>query len=205
MARDFSGHILIATDTRDTNSPAYQRRLSWPHASEKNRSSGNLPLEIITHVMIYGAMKKPLDRDPLVLIHDVARLMRTRADARARAFGMTRAQWMILVRLENQPGMSQNELAALIEVEPITVARLVDRLEGRGFVERRADPTDRRIWRLHLTPTAGPMLKEIARVRRELNETLVAEIPAKELESVIDCLLQMKCNLTAEQRKVEAG
>jgi MarR family transcriptional regulator, transcriptional regulator for hemolysin len=145
-------------------------------------------------------MKKPLDRDPLVLIHDVARLMRTRADARARAFGMTRAQWMILVRLEHQPGMSQNELAALVEVEPITVARLVDRLEGRGFVERRPDPSDRRIWRLHLTAAAGPMLKEIAKVRRELNETLVAEIPAKELEGVINCLLQMKSNLTAEQR-----
>ena len=130
----------------------------------------------------------------------VARLIRTRADARARAFGMTRAQWMILVRLEAQPGMSQNELAALIEVEPITVARLVDRLEARGFVERRADPSDRRIWRLHLPSAAGPMLKEIAKVRRELNEMLIAEIPAKELGCHVNCLLQMKCNLTAEPR-----
>src|SRR3954468_6163378 len=104
---------------------------------------------------------KTLERDPLVVLCDVARLVRTRADARARTYGMTRAQWMILVRLDAQPGMSQNELAALIEVEPITVARLVDRLESRGFVERRADPADRRIWRLHLSPAAAPMLKEI--------------------------------------------
>ncbi len=145
-------------------------------------------------------MKKLLDRDPLILIHDVARLMRTRADARARAYGMTRAQWMILVRLNSLPGMSQNELAALVEVEPITVARLVDRLESRGFVERRADPADRRIWRLHLSPAAAPMLKEIAKCRRELTEMLVAHIPAGELDGAIDCLLRMKSNLTAEQR-----
>src|SRR5436853_1312302 len=115
-----------------------------------------------------------LERDPLVVLSDVARLMRTLADARARAHGMTRAQWMILVRLERQPGMSQNELAALIEVEPITVGRLIDRLEGRGLVERRPDASDRRIWRLHLTGDAAPVLKEIAKARAQLNSLLVA-------------------------------
>src|SRR6516225_11008179 len=78
-----------------------------------------------------------LDRDPLILVYDVARLLRTRFDQRARAYGMTRAQWIILARLERQPGLSQNELAAICEVEPITVGRLIDRLEMRGFVERR--------------------------------------------------------------------
>ena len=150
-------------------------------------------------------MEMSFDRDPVILLGDVARLIRTRADARARAFGMTLAQWKILVRLEAQPGVSQNELAALVEVEPITVARLVDRLEGRGFVERRADPSDRRIWRLHLRSAASPMLKEIAKVRRELNETLIANISAKERDAAINCLLQMKCNLTAEPRKVESA
>lgn len=145
-------------------------------------------------------MTHPIARDPLVLINDLARLLRTRADARARAFGMTRAQWMILVRLEANPGMTQNELAALIEVEPITIARLVDRLETRGFVERRADPSDRRIWRLHLSSAAVPMLKEIAKVRRELTENLITGLPAKELECAINCLLKMKDNLAAESR-----
>src|SRR5690242_10917663 len=115
---------------------------------------------------------KSLARDPVVVLSDLARAVRTRADARARAHGMTRAQWMILVHLERQPRMSQNELAQLIEVEPITVGRLVDRLEARGFVERRPDPNDRRIWRLHLTPAASPMLEEIAHARAELNAIL---------------------------------
>ena len=157
-------------------------------------------LQFISKLIIYLPMKRQIDRDPLVLINDLARLLRTRADARARAFGMTRAQWMILVRLEAHPGMTQNELAALIEVEPITVARLVDRLETRGFVQRRADPSDRRIWRLHLTSEAVPMLKEIAKVRRELTENLVVDMPAKELECALNCLLKMKDNLAAESR-----
>ncbi|HXJ01040.1 MAG TPA: MarR family transcriptional regulator [Micropepsaceae bacterium] len=143
---------------------------------------------------------KALDRDPIVVLSDVARLIRTRADARARAQGMTRAQWMILVRLERQPGMSQNELASLIEVEPITVGRLVDRLEARGFVERRPDVSDRRIWRLHLKPAAEPMLEEIAKARAELNAMLVAAIPQGTLDATIDCLLEMKTNLAAEPR-----
>ena len=93
-------------------------------------------------------------RDLLFLLHDVARLLRVDADKRARLHGMTRAQWGILIWLERQPGISQKELSELLEVEPITVARLIDRLEARGMVERRPDPRDRRIWRLHLQPAA---------------------------------------------------
>ena len=143
---------------------------------------------------------KNLDRDPVVLLSDLARALRTRADARARTHGMTLAQWMILVRLSRQPGMSQNELAQLVEVEPITVGRLVDRLEARGFVERRPDAHDRRVWRLHLTAAATPMLEEIAQVRAEMNEMLVASIPKKTLDAAIDCLLAMKANLATETR-----
>ena len=158
-------------------------------------------VEVITLLIFSCVMKaQSIDRDPIVVLSDVARLIRTRADARARSHGMTRAQWMILVRLERQPGMSQNELAALIEVEPITVGRLVDRLESRALVERRPDASDRRIWRLHLTPAATPMLKEIAKARAELNDMLVAEIPRKSLDAAIDCLLEMKANLAGEPR-----
>src|ERR1700676_2484109 len=86
------------------------------------------------------------ERDLLFLLHDVARLLRVDADKRARAHDMTRAQWAILIWLERQPGISQKELAELLEVEPITVARLVDRLESRGMVARRAAPPRQRIW-----------------------------------------------------------
>jgi DNA-binding MarR family transcriptional regulator len=101
------------------------------------------------------------NRDLLSNIVTLARLIRTEADKRARAHGMTRAQWGILIRLEQQPGLLQKELAEILEVEPITVARLIDRLEARGMVERRADPTDRRCWRLHLTEAALPLMGEI--------------------------------------------
>ena len=81
-------------------------------------------------------MHTDLESDFLVLLYDVARQMRTVTDQMAQEHGSTRAQCIILARLERQPGMSQNELAAIAEVAPITVARLVDRLEAQGLVER---------------------------------------------------------------------
>ena len=137
-------------------------------------------------------MSESLDRDPIVLLHDVARTMRTRFDQRARTRGMTRAQWIILARLERQPGLSQNELAAICEVEPITVARLVDRLEQRGFVERRADPNDRRIWRLHNLAAAQPILEEIAGYRENLVRAIDAQIGRAAREALVEALLGIK-------------
>ena len=145
-------------------------------------------------------MLAALDEDFLFLLYDVARTMRTRADQRARARGMTRAQWVILARLERQPGLTQNEMAAIVEVEPITIARLVDRLEARGLVERKADPRDRRVWRLHLTPAAAPILREIAKYRAEIHEVITAGMSPALQKALTDGLLQMKANLAAEFR-----
>src|ERR1700761_5415637 len=121
-------------------------------------------------------MSPSFDRDIFVVLPDVARLMRTRFDQRARARGMTRAQWVILARLDRQPGLSQNEMAAICEVEPITIGRLIDRLEARGLVERRADPYDRRIRRLHLLPGAQPIIDEISRYKDELHAELAQNV-----------------------------
>src|SRR5947199_4936684 len=121
--------------------------------------------------------------------------MRTRADQRARTRGMTRAQWVILARLERQPGITQNEMAAIVEVEPITIARLVDRLEARGLVERRADPKDRRVWRLQLTPAAAPVLREINKYRAELHLMITAGMSPATLKIMTDGLLRMEANL----------
>ena len=134
-------------------------------------------------------------RDLLFLLHDVARLLRVDADKRARAHDMTRAQWGILIWLERQPGISQKELAELLEVEPITVARLVDRLEARGMVERRPDPRDRRIWRLHLLAPAHPILREIDRQRADIVRKLTDGIEDTALENVTETLLRMKLTL----------
>jgi len=142
-----------------------------------------------------------LDRDMLVLMHDVARMMRTRFDQRARAYDMTRAQWVILARLERHPGMTQNEMASLCEVEPITVGRLVDRLEARGLLERRLDPADRRIRRLHLLAAAQPILSEIRRYKNDLFDGVTDGLDEKTLELVTNALLHMKDNLTTEPGK----
>ena len=138
------------------------------------------------------------DRDLLIVLHDVARLIRTRIDQRARAYGTTEAQWIILARLDRQPGMSQNELATICEVEPITVGRLVDRLEARGMVERRADPTDRRVRRLHLLPASEPIIKEIAQYREGLDSEITEGLFGPAREALVDALLHIKMKLAAE-------
>jgi DNA-binding MarR family transcriptional regulator len=143
-------------------------------------------------------MNTTFDRDVLIVLNDVARLMRTRVDQAARAYGMTRAQWIILARLDRQPGMSQNELATICEVEPITVGRLIDRLEARGMVERRNDPSDRRIRRLHLLPAARPILTEISRYRAALDAEITSGLDEKTYQALIDALLLIKSKLTAE-------
>jgi MarR family transcriptional regulator for hemolysin len=137
-------------------------------------------------------------RDLMFLLHDVARLIRVEADKRARAHGMTRAQWGILIWLERQPGLSQKELAELLEVEPITVARMIDRLEARGMVERRPDPKDRRIWRLHLRPAAIPVLREIDRQREQLRTLVTAGLDPATIDTMTEALLTMKITLIQE-------
>jgi len=145
-----------------------------------------------------------LDRDMLVVMHDVARMMRTRFDQRAREYGMTRAQWIILARLERQPGMTQNEMAGLCEVEPITVGRLVDRLEANGLVERRLDPADRRIRRLHLLPASRPILDEIHRYKDGLFAGITEGLDPAVLETVTNALLHIKQRLSEPQARASA-
>ncbi len=145
-------------------------------------------------------MQADLENDFLLLLYDVARLMRTRADQMARAHGMTRAQWVILARLERQPGLSQNELAAIAETAPITIARLVDRLEAMGLVERCADPEDRRIWRLRLTAKAAPYLRDIGHYRADLRTLMTKDVDPEILGAVTLGLRKMKDNLNAASR-----
>ena len=140
-------------------------------------------------------MSAEFERDMFILLHDVARLTRVEADRRARRMGMTRAQWGIIRRLASQPGRSQKELADLLEVEPITVVRMVDRLEAAGMVERRADEQDRRIWRLHLLPAAMKVLKDINHELEALADFIVSGVTPKQHEVMVNALLRMKANV----------
>jgi DNA-binding MarR family transcriptional regulator len=141
-----------------------------------------------------------LHLDPLILLNDLARVMRTEADRRARCHGMTRAQWMILAWLNRTPGLSQRELAEILEVEPITAGRLIDRLEARDLVERRPDPDDRRIWRLHLRAPAAVLLEALAIQRAEMLAIVTGGIPPAALDTAIAVLNQMKANMAASRR-----
>jgi MarR family transcriptional regulator for hemolysin len=113
-------------------------------------------------------------REFAFLVHDVARLIRTLADQRVRTLKMTRAQWAVLSRLELREGLKQAELADSLDLKPITLTRLIDRLCAKGLVERRLDPTDRRVKRLYLTPAARPVVERL----RQLGEALMGDVLA---------------------------
>jgi DNA-binding MarR family transcriptional regulator len=139
--------------------------------------------------------------DLLILIHDLARHLRLEADRRASRRGLTRAQWAILFWLDRQPGLSQKELAELLEVEPISVARLIDRLQEHGLVERRDDPDDRRIWRLHLRAPAKPVIKEMLAERATMLRNLTAGLDAKTVATVAAALAHMKVSVLGRLRE----
>jgi MarR family transcriptional regulator for hemolysin len=119
------------------------------------------------------------NREILFTISDVGRLLRTYADQKARHFGQTRAQWAVLLRLERREGLKQSDLADDLDIQPITLTRLVDRLCDNGLIERRPDPNDRRAKRLYLTPAARPLLDRISEQVEELAETVLAGVDTK--------------------------
>jgi DNA-binding MarR family transcriptional regulator len=143
--------------------------------------------------------------DLLFLLHDLARRLRQDADRRAGTHGMTRALWTILFWLDRQPGLSQKELAEILEVEPITVARMIDRLEARDMVERRADPADRRLWRLHLRPAAAPVLAELHEERAAMHLVATSGVDPEALRIATETLCRMKANMVAQARGLAAA
>ena len=133
------------------------------------------------------------------LVHDVARLIRKRFEqhARAKQLGLTRSQAAVLGRLSRQEGINQVTLAQQLELEPITLVRILDRLEAAGMVERRPDPLDRRARALYLTPRARPLLDRVGALALDVYEEALASIPAAERTLLVTALETMKVNLTA--------
>src|SRR5216683_6649496 len=139
--------------------------------------------------------KMPLEREVAFNINDVARLPKTYADQRARDFGMTRAQWAVLARVERSEGLKQCELADTLDLQPITLTRLIDRLCDSGLIERRSDPDDRRAKRLYLTPAARPVLDRLMRLGKDMMTTVLAGIEPAAVEGLLANLLTLKTNL----------
>jgi DNA-binding MarR family transcriptional regulator len=138
-------------------------------------------------------------------IGETAHALRRAFDRRAAALGVTRAQWKVLFRLTRMPGLRQVELADMLDVEPITLSRIVDRLEEAGHVERVADPADRRAWRLQVTEKAKPLVAKLRALGSELVEEAFAGIERGEIDRAREVLAQVRENVAAGQRVKKAA
>ncbi|CCD95612.1 putative transcriptional regulator, MarR family [Bradyrhizobium sp. ORS 375] len=144
----------------------------------------------------------------LFTLGELQRLMRAYADKEAARFGMTRAQWAVLAKVERNEGMKQSELAEQLEMQPITLTRLIDKIADAGLIERRGDETDRRVNRLYLRKAARPLLAKLAVLRGEITETALdgispadAERLTAQLEAIKENVRNALQSLCDEQRK----
>ncbi len=140
-------------------------------------------------------LPRSLNREFAFIINDVARMLRTYADYKGAQFGVTRAQWAVLARLDRFEGLKQSELAEMLDLQPITLTRLLDRLCENGLIERRADPNDRRAKRLFLTPAARPLLEQLGVLSEETMGTALAGVPRESVEQIVAQLAVVKENL----------
>jgi MarR family transcriptional regulator, transcriptional regulator for hemolysin len=146
------------------------------------------------------------------LLHDVARLLRKRFEQNARGSGLTRSQWQVLTYLAQNEGISQSGLAELLDVEPITLCRLVDKLQAFGLIERHPHPSDRRVWNLHLMPAAHPKLIQVRKLGDMTRSEALARVSDASRLHLLETLQVLKLNLTeacnpslARQKRVTHG
>jgi MarR family transcriptional regulator for hemolysin len=148
----------------------------------------------------------PERRELAFVINDVGRLLRTLADQKAAQFGMTRAKWAVLARLERFEGLKQTELAEMLDLQPITLTRLLDGLAHNGLIERRPDANDRRANRLHLTAAARPLLERLGMLGHDLMGTALDGLDDASVASLLADLSAVKENLRqAVQRRPSAA
>jgi DNA-binding MarR family transcriptional regulator len=154
------------------------------------------------------------DHSPTIsfLLHDVARLLKRRFEQNARGTGLTRSQWQVLAHLARNEGIHQGKLAELLDVEAITLGRIVDKLQILGLIERRPHPSDRRIWLLHLTDAARPKLIQLRKLGDIMRREALAGTEEADRQSLVKTLLILKANLTepcdspvAEQKRANHG
>jgi DNA-binding MarR family transcriptional regulator len=140
-------------------------------------------------------------------LSDVTRMFRRAFDAKARIIGVTRPQWQVLTLLRWNEGINQGRLAELLEVEPITVGRMIDRLQEAGLVERRADPADRRTWRLHLTAKAEELLLQLRPMAEDMFEEAFEGLDLEQRSALQSALDRIRQNLSrkTEQPLVSNG
>jgi MarR family transcriptional regulator, transcriptional regulator for hemolysin len=138
------------------------------------------------------------------LLHDIARLMRKRFDQRARALGLSRSQWQVLVHLSRHEGINQSGLAEILEIENITLGRLVDRMAEAGWVERRPDRNDRRARLLYTTRKVAPVMERMRTLAEETRNEALAGLGDAEREALIERLIHVRTNLSDRGAPVNA-
>lgn len=130
------------------------------------------------------------------MIAQVARLMRRSFDERARSIGVTRPQWQVLSLLARHEGINQGGLAEILEVEPITLGRMIDRLQEAAMVERRPDPADRRAWRLFLTDKGNQLINQLRPLALETLEAALDGVDSARRDEMMVALDRMRGNLS---------
>ncbi len=130
-------------------------------------------------------------------ITDVARLLRTIFERRVREFGLTRAQWLVIARIYRRPGLSQSEVADLLEIEKASAGRLIDRMEAKGWLQRRDDASDRRVNRLHLTPAAERLHAAIWPIAEDTVDTALGGLTSEERRQLTTLMTRVKGTLQA--------
>src|SRR3984957_12245038 len=130
------------------------------------------------------------------LIHEENRLMRKRFEQKARNSGLTRSQWQAIAYLSKNEGIHQGALAELLEIEPITLVRILDKLVERGLVERRQHGTDRRIWLLFLKDAARPLLATMQQIGEATRAEALVGVSEGDRDRLLETLTQMKSNLS---------
>jgi MarR family transcriptional regulator for hemolysin len=140
-------------------------------------------------------LPRSLNREFAFIVSDVGRMLRTYADHKASQFGITRAQWAVLVRLDRFEGLKQSELAEMLDLQPISLTRLLDRLCNSGLIERRSDPNDRRAKRLFLTPAARPLLEQLGDLGEDMMATALVGVSRETVERMVAQLAIVKENL----------
>ncbi len=142
-------------------------------------------------------MSLDLKRQLVSQLVESSRLLRNYIDTRAKANGTTRAQWIVLFRLRQQEGLSQVDLAEVLELQPISLVRLLDRLVEHGLLERRHDPKDRRANRLFLTPRGRLLVDELDSLRDEIATDVLAAVSDEAIETSLTTLRDIKERIKA--------
>jgi MarR family transcriptional regulator for hemolysin len=130
------------------------------------------------------------------LLHEAARLLRKRFEKRAKGLGLTRSQWQAIAYLSKNEGIHQGGLAELLEIEPITLVRILDKLAERGLIERRQHPTDRRTWLLFLKDAARPLLTTMQQIGEATRAEALVGVSEGDRDRLLQTLTQMKVNLS---------